>query len=432
MARSACAATVLVALIPACAAFLGATPGGVSLLRLPRAETCADDRPGLLVALRATAAARPGDAFTPTPPPVSPASSLPNNVYTWRDQQIRYQVAGPRDAKQTAVLVHGLFVNADQWRFTLKGLGESGYRVYALDLLGCGWSSKPPRDSPEAQRLNGENGRFEGCTEPAWQQARKTRGPSVLRDIQLGTASGGSRVTDVDLRHPLGSPYNFYTWSEQIADFTRDIVLAGSSPNKATLIANSIGTISSLQCMIDAPELFNGVCVVNPNFRELHSAEVPLSGLVMPVIRQVQKLLRERGQGLFDALAKRNIVAQILKEPYAVESAIDDQLLTVLLDPLLTKGASDVVFDTLSYSAGPLPEQQLTSPKFPEPSAAPVWILYGKQDPWTPAPRVERLSTLPSVERVVALDGVGHCPHDENPELVNPLLIEFLQRVRPQ
>ena len=228
------------------------------------------------------------------------------------------------------MLVHGLFVNADQWRYTLMGLADSGYRVYALDLLGCGWSSKPPRDSPAAQRLNGENGRFEDCAAPAWQQRdAQARGPSVLRDIQLGTASGGSRVADVDLRHPLGSPYNFYTWSEQIADFTRDIVLADSRASKATLIANSIGTISSLQCMIDAPGLFDGVCVVNPNFRELHSAEVPLSSLVMPVLRQVQKLLREKGQGLFDTLAKRDIVAQILKEPYAVESAIDDELLTV-------------------------------------------------------------------------------------------------------
>ena len=325
------AATALLALVPACAAFLGPAPLGA---RLQSAATAAATRRGAalrpgLASPRATVAAE-GDVYTPKPPSVSPASALPNKIYTWRDQQIRYQVAGPPDATQTAVLVHGLFVNADQWRYTLMGLADSGYRVYALDLLGCGWSSKPPRDSPAAQRLNGENGRFEDCAAPAWQQRdAQARGPSVLRDIQLGTASGGSRVADVDLRHPLGSPYNFYTWSEQIADFTRDIVLADSRASKATLIANSIGTISSLQCMIDAPGLFDGVCVVNPNFRELHSAEVPLSSLVMPVLRQVQKLLREKGQGLFDTLAKRDIVAQILKEPYAVESAIDDELLTV-------------------------------------------------------------------------------------------------------
>ena len=35
-----------------------------------------------------------------------------------------------------------------------------------------------------------------------------------------------------------------------------------------------------------------------------------------------------------------------------------------------------------------------------------------------------------NVERVIALKNAGHCPHDEAPELVNPLLQEFLQRVK--
>jgi pimeloyl-ACP methyl ester carboxylesterase len=33
------------------------------------------------------------------------------------------------------------------------------------------------------------------------------------------------------------------------------------------------------------------------------------------------------------------------------------------------------------------------------------------------------------VEKVVPLEGIGHCPHDEAPELVNPFLLEFLERV---
>eukprot|EP00593_Proboscia_inermis_P005168 CAMPEP_0171308420 /NCGR_PEP_ID=MMETSP0816-20121228/18579_1 /TAXON_ID=420281 /ORGANISM="Proboscia inermis, Strain CCAP1064/1" /LENGTH=125 /DNA_ID=CAMNT_0011791329 /DNA_START=1 /DNA_END=378 /DNA_ORIENTATION=+ len=115
-------------------------------------------------------------------------------------------------------------------------------------------------------------------------------------------------------------------------------------------------------------------------------------------------------------------------EPYAVTDAVDDELVDVLLTPLLTEGAADVVFDTLSYSAGPLPEQQLSSQTFPE--TVPVWVCYGEKDPWTPPQRVERLGRLERVEKVVLLPGVGHCPHDEAPELVNPLLLEFMERVK--
>ena len=145
----------------------------------------------------------------------------------------------------------------------------------------------------------------------------------------------------------------------------------------------------------------------------------------MPVVRFIQSNLRERGQSLFDALATPKTVKEILKEPYKVTDAIDDTLVDVLLDPLLLEGGSKVVFDTLSYSAGPLPEQQLS--EFPE--NKPVWICYGRDDPWTPNARVEAMVNKDPVERVLGFEGVGHCPHDEAPEQVNGFLLEFLDRL---
>jgi pimeloyl-ACP methyl ester carboxylesterase len=354
----------------------------------------------------------------PVPPAISPATNLPNKIYQWKEgQQIRYQEAGP-ESGDPVLLVHGLFVNSDHWRKTIKGLSEEGYRVYAVDLWGYGYSSKPPVDSSEAQAVNGEQ-RF---ANPA---------DGVLKNIALGTPNGkGTRVRDIDLKHPVQSPYNFYTWSDLLRDFSRDVIASSGktfpwfgASKPITLVSNSIGTISALQAVLDDPDLYTGVCIVTPNFRELHSAEIPLAQFSMPLVQKVQKTLREKGQGLFDALAKKDTVAKILEEPYKVRSAIDDTLVDVLLDPLLLEGASKVVFDTLSYSAGPLPEQQLDAVQ------KPVWITYGRSDPWTPGARVDALQSKACVEKVVALDGIGHCPHDEAPELVNPFLLEFLQRV---
>ena len=103
-------------------------------------------------------------------------------------------------------------------------------------------------------------------------------------------------------------------------DFADEIV--GTSAT-VTLVANSIGSISALQAAIDRPERVNGVAIVNPNFRELHEAEQPalLKPLIMPAIQSVQETLRNRGQPLFDALAKPGTVKQILKEPYFDVSA---------------------------------------------------------------------------------------------------------------
>ena len=389
---------------------------------------------------------------TPTMPSHSPATDLQNQIYGWRGYDVRYQVSGPLDADHTLLLVHGLFVNSDHWRKMLNGLSaknhedEHGktYRVYAVDLFGSGWSSKPSRDDRKAQQVNGENGRFYEDKSQCFREAndvpsglKKFRSKPTLNNVPLGTAAGGNRLaTSLDLRHPLRSPYNFYTWSEQLADFTREVIQADADgEKKVTLVANSIGTMSSLQAVLDEPNLFNGCFVINPNYRELHMAEVPFSSVSMPLVRQVQSLLRSRGHGLFKTLATPETVKQILNEPYAVSEAVDDELVSVLLDPLLTEGADDVVFDTLSYSAGPLPEQQLSSPDFPD---VPVWVAYGQEDPWTPPRRVESLQKVVErirdgdeeptspVKRVIPLEGAGHCPHDEVPELVNNLVIEFL------
>ena len=413
----------------------------------------------------------PASSTISTMPSRSPATSLPNQIYDWRGYQIRYQVTGPADADHTLLLVHGLFVNSDHWRKTLTGLQtlspDKTCRVYALDLLGSGWSSKPKRDDPNAMLVDGENGRFLDCESVCYRELMqqreeqilmqssqsskttkirptKVRSAPTLENIPLGTPSGGQRIAPVlDLRHPLRSPYNFYTWAEQIADFIHDVVHTNQKNHeenqhrkKVTLVANSIGTMSSLQSIIDEPDLFNGAFIINPNFRELHMAEVPFSKFTMPIVRRVQSLLRENGHGLFQKLANPDTVTQILKEPYKVSEAIDEELVSVLLDPLLTEGADDVVFDTLSYSAGPLPEQQLSSPNFPKDSC-PVWVIYGKDDPWTPEKRVEKLKDIGNVaggkgpvERIIGLEGVGHCPHDESPEVVNKLIWEFLDRLK--
>ncbi|GKY98263.1 hypothetical protein MPSEU_000784000 [Mayamaea pseudoterrestris] len=358
------------------------------------------------------------------PPKISPATGLENRIYKWKfDQQIRYQVNGPDDGIPV-ILIHGLFCNSDHWRKTLVNAAAPSadtpkYKAYALDLYGCGYSAKPFRETDVAQQTNGEQERF------------PTASDSILKNVKLGTADGkGNRIRDVDLKHPLDSPYNFFTWANLINDFCRDVVLKDSSMNKqqqhAVLVCNSIGTISALQAVIDQPDLYRGVMVIAPNFRELHSAEVPYSKFAMPIIRFQQAWLRDQGQGLFDALAKPATVKNILKVPYAVKEQVDDTLVQVLLDPLLTEGASRVVFDTLSYSAGPLPEQQLQT----FPANKPVWVCYGHEDPWTPAARVEALTQYSPVERVTGWAGVGHCPMDERADLVHDMLYEFLERLQ--
>jgi pimeloyl-ACP methyl ester carboxylesterase len=37
------------------------------------------------------------------------------------------------------------------------------------------------------------------------------------------------------------------------------------------------------------------------------------------------------------------------------------------------------------------------------------------------------LAKFPAVEKFIPLEGVGHCPQDEAPELVNPILLDWIK-----
>ena len=138
-------------------------------------------------------------------PPVSPTGA-PNRLWDWRGYKVRYQALGEEQDGPAVLLVHGLFVNADHWRKNLPALAEAGFRAYSIDLLGYGYSDKPPSTDPAASAASGENGR-----------------PLGAPVQQIGSASGEVLpARPVPLAHPVeGSVYNFYTWAEQLADFTR-------------------------------------------------------------------------------------------------------------------------------------------------------------------------------------------------------------------
>ncbi|MFN3741243.1 MAG: alpha/beta fold hydrolase [Anaerolineales bacterium] len=57
----------------------------------------------------------------------------------------------------------------------------------------------------------------------------------------------------------------------------------------------------------------------------------------------------------------------------------------------------------------------------------PVLVLWGRQDTTVPYAHALELQRLIPQARLVTIEGCGHIPHYEKPEMVNPILIEFLR-----
>jgi len=77
---------------------------------------------------------------SPPRPPSSPRAAG-YNFWDWEDRRVHYIAAGPASGPPV-LLIHGYGASAYHWRYQIPQLAAAGYRVYAMCLLGFGWSSK--------------------------------------------------------------------------------------------------------------------------------------------------------------------------------------------------------------------------------------------------------------------------------------------------
>jgi len=286
--------------------------------------------------------------------------------WEWRDGlKIRYQRSG--ETGPALLLVHGFGGNADHWRKNTAELARSGFRVFAVDLLGYGYSSQP---DPRAAEVN--------------------------------------------------SIYNFENWGEQLVDFMDQVIGSGAS-----IVCNSVGGLAGLDAAIRAPERVPFVMCINISLRGLN--ERRQNPVLRPLVTAFQTFLRESSAGpaFFGTVARPDTVRKVLTQAYGDPAAVTDELVDCILQPGLRESSAPVFLDFISYSGGPLPEDQL------EVVQRPVVLVWGDRDPWESIDLGRRLlgpERFDSVQAFVPLPGVGHCPQDEAPGLVNPLIVEWANK----
>ncbi|MEL6909525.1 MAG: alpha/beta fold hydrolase [Cyanobacteria bacterium J06598_4] len=223
-----------------------------------------------------------------------------------------------------------------------------------------------------------------------------------------------------DKPQPGTVDYTFETWGKQLVDFCREVV---GSP--AFLIGNSIGCIVVMQTAVDYPELALGVAALNCSIRLLHDRK----RVTLPWYRNYGSMLMQQvlgnraiGSFFFNQIAKPKVVRNILLQAYRRPEAVNDELIDILMQPAQDPGAADVFLAFTRYSQGPLPEDLL--PRL----TCPTVLLWGTEDPWEPVAMGRELAEIPTVDEFIPLEGLGHCPQDEAPEVVNPILLDWIEQ----
>ena len=295
------------------------------------------------------------------------------NFWSWKNYQISWQVQETITSSNeiAIVLIHGFGACKEHWRFNQKIISSIA-PCYALDLIGFGESSKP-----KSQLL------YEKKTSENYN-------------------------------------YCFDTWSQQVFDFCKEVI-----KKPVLLIGNSIGGVIALNTSKKLSKDCLGVILIDCAQRTMDDKRLCEQSILMRFIRPVIKtLVRQRflSFNIFQNAANPTFIEKILKVAYPSGNNLNAELIDILFKPTQGKGAPEAFRGFINLFDDYLAPDILKDLKIP------VHLIWGEKDPWEPINEAQRwFTTFPCIKSLEIITDAGHCPHDEMPDKVNPILEKIIQ-----
>lgn len=284
------------------------------------------------------------------------------NTWQWRGHTIKYAVAGEG---KPVLFIHGFGASMGHYRKNIPPIASAGFKVFAIDILGFGASSKP-----------------------------------ILE-------------------------YTIELWRDLVLDFMAEFI-----DTPTVLIGNSLGSLIALAAAAEAPEgAVAGVTLLNcaGGMNNKAVADDWRIKLAMPIFLLIDALLARPkvARYLFDRFRTPDTLRSVLLGVYSDPTAVDEALIELIYGPSCEEGALEAFVSIITGPAGPRPQDLIQRIN------APLLLLWGEKDTFTPldGPIGMYFQSLPNSRaqtQIKILPGVGHCPHDDVPELVNVALKEWL------
>lgn len=303
------------------------------------------------------------------------------SFWEWRGHRCNYISAGETNDGPIVVLVHGFGAHSYHWRYTVPALARRGFRVYALCMLGYGWSPK------------------------------------------------------------VEEPYSMEYWGSQVIDFAAQVAGASES-DRAVVAGNSIGALAALYAASRAPNQTRGLCLVNSagNFAEGAAPGPEKKTLAQRAVGQTAPTIRdptdpnpppytlaERVQESFGRLVATGIfyftkvrIKSILQQVYEYE--VDDELARSIAMAAEDPGAIGTFYQ-LSLAGG---RTKVAAGELLEKYEGPLMLLWGEKDPWMTPTKAERIMEI-KPDAYYAPVVAGHCPHDDAPTECSAKLADWAE-----
>ncbi|KAA6422970.1 MAG: alpha beta fold family [Trebouxia sp. A1-2] len=349
------------------------------------------------------------------------------NFWNWENHRIHYVQAG--SSGPPIVLVHGFGASAYHWRYNIIELAKK-HRVFAVDLLGFGWSDKALVD----------------YSSNIWSDQIAAFIKEVVNDgpvVLAGNSLGGYNSLATAARYPdLVKGVVLLNGAGRIEDVQTAVeapVAAGlSSTEKEVLAAIDPADFS------DAGHTASGMTRQNSASRTNSSSQSSASQTAAPLTKSskeqtsfLQQVLsplatiakRVAVYGSFVLTKQPSRVKQVLQQVYIDKTNVDDDLVKSIIRAAEDPNAAEVFYRVIGgnsgVTGGGASVNQLLNKLD---NKMPMLLLWGDLDPWIGPGSAARVKKYyPKADRV----GIqaGHCPHDEKPAEVDRILVEWADKL---
>ncbi|KAF5736025.1 Alpha/beta-Hydrolases superfamily protein [Tripterygium wilfordii] len=287
------------------------------------------------------------------------------NFWTWRGHKIHYVVQGEG---MPILLIHGFGASVFHWRYNIPELAKR-YKVYAVDLLGFGWSEK-----------------------------------AIIE-------------------------YDAMVWRDQLVDFLKEVVreptvLVGNSLGGFAALVAAVG----LPEQVVGVALLNSAGQFGDANRKPNKSEETV--LQKFILKPLKETFQRVVLGLVFWQSKQPArVESVLKSVYINPSNVDDYLVESITRPAADPNAAEVYYRLMSRFM--LNPSKYTLDSVLSELSCPLLLLWGELDPWVGPAKANRIKEFYANTTLVNLKA-GHCPHDEVPEAVNKALQDWLSTLTPK
>ena len=132
-------------------------------------------------------------------------------------------------------------------------------------------------------------------------------------------------------------------------------------------------------------------------------------------------------KNLLKLVRKPNIIRRWAGFAYHDQKAITDELVEILSSPAYDRGSEQTLF-SLSRSIRRVDFAKSVAEILPQ-IEIPMLLIWGLKDRMIPPKQADTIAALNPRLKLIKLEDVGHCPHDECPNLFNSILLDWLESI---